>query len=166
MACEDNQLLLRAYFDGELDIVRSVELEGHMKTCPDCSRELSDQQAMRQSLRSSNLYEHAPDSLRARIHAALPSEVQPRTIPLRRRPSLEWLAVAAVIILAIGFGAKFIPNIGGQQQTNFLAQEIAANHIRSLQPGEEWSWCFLDEIAMRIPEVHGETRIPPSPLGG
>ena len=38
--------------------------------------------------------------------------------------------------------------------------------IRSIQPGEDWSWCFPDELAMRIPAVKGETRIPPSPLGG
>ena len=38
--------------------------------------------------------------------------------------------------------------------------------IRSLEPGEEWSWCFFDEVALLIPEVSGETRIPPSPLGG
>jgi Zn-finger in ubiquitin-hydrolases and other protein len=36
--------------------------------------------------------------------------------------------------------------------------------MRSLEPGEDWSWCFVDEVAMLIPEVHGETRIPPSPL--
>ena len=38
--------------------------------------------------------------------------------------------------------------------------------IRSLQPGEDWSWCFVDEVAMLIPEVRGGTRIPPSPLDG
>ena len=38
--------------------------------------------------------------------------------------------------------------------------------IRSLEPGEEWSWCFLDEVAMRIPQVTGTTRIPPSPMLG
>jgi hypothetical protein len=38
--------------------------------------------------------------------------------------------------------------------------------IRSLEPGEAWSWCFVDELAMLIPEVQGETKIPPSPLGG
>ena len=38
--------------------------------------------------------------------------------------------------------------------------------IRSLEPGEAWSWCFIDELAMLIPEVQGETKIPPSPLGG
>jgi uncharacterized UBP type Zn finger protein len=36
--------------------------------------------------------------------------------------------------------------------------------VRSIQPGEDWSWCFLDEVAMVIPQVEGETRIPPSPL--
>jgi uncharacterized UBP type Zn finger protein len=38
--------------------------------------------------------------------------------------------------------------------------------IRSLEPGEIWSWCYIDEVVMRLPEVRGETRIPPSPLGG
>jgi hypothetical protein len=36
--------------------------------------------------------------------------------------------------------------------------------IRSLEPGEEWCWCFVDEVAMIIPEVTGNTRIPPSPM--
>ena len=36
--------------------------------------------------------------------------------------------------------------------------------IRSLEPGEQWSWCFVDEVGMIIPEVRGQTRIPPSPL--
>jgi hypothetical protein len=36
--------------------------------------------------------------------------------------------------------------------------------IRSIEPGEDWSWCYIDEVMMRIPEVHGSPRIPPSPL--
>jgi uncharacterized UBP type Zn finger protein len=36
--------------------------------------------------------------------------------------------------------------------------------IRSLEPREDWTWCYADEVAMIIPEVHGETRIPPSPM--
>jgi hypothetical protein len=38
--------------------------------------------------------------------------------------------------------------------------------IRSIEPREDWSWCFVDELMMRIPDVHGEPHIPPSPLGG
>jgi uncharacterized UBP type Zn finger protein len=36
--------------------------------------------------------------------------------------------------------------------------------IRSIEPGEDWSWCFPDELAMRIAAVKGQTRIPPSPM--
>ena len=36
--------------------------------------------------------------------------------------------------------------------------------IRSLEPGEEWSWCFIDNLSLLIPEVHGQTQIPPSPM--
>jgi anti-sigma factor RsiW len=135
VACANNEPLLQAYFDGELDLVRSLELEEHLKTCPDCGRELRDQQAMRQSLRSSNLYERAPESLRTRIHAALPREIRPAAVSRLRRPLYEWLAVAAALILAAGFGAKIAPNFGGGRQANMLAEEIAASHIRSLQPG-------------------------------
>ena len=37
--------------------------------------------------------------------------------------------------------------------------------IRSLEPGEEWSWCYLDEVAFVVDGIRGTTRIPPSPLG-
>jgi uncharacterized UBP type Zn finger protein len=36
--------------------------------------------------------------------------------------------------------------------------------MRSIQPGENWSWCFVDELALSIPQVTGEPRIPTSPL--
>ena len=36
--------------------------------------------------------------------------------------------------------------------------------IRSLEPGEEWSYCFVDDVAMIISDVKGQTRIPPSPM--
>lgn len=36
--------------------------------------------------------------------------------------------------------------------------------MRSIQPGEDWSWCFVDEVAMRIAEIGGDTSIPLSPL--
>jgi uncharacterized UBP type Zn finger protein len=38
--------------------------------------------------------------------------------------------------------------------------------IRSLEPGEDWCWCYVDQVGMLIPAVHGTTRIPPSPLLG
>ena len=37
--------------------------------------------------------------------------------------------------------------------------------IRSLEPGEGWAWCYIDRVAMLVPEVTGSARIPVSPLG-
>jgi Zn-finger in ubiquitin-hydrolases and other protein len=36
--------------------------------------------------------------------------------------------------------------------------------IRSLEPGEDWNWCNVDEVYLAIEGIQGETRIPPSPL--
>ena len=48
------------------------------------------------------------------------------------------------------------------------AHAAADDHplIRSLEPGEEWCWCFADDLAMRIPQITGQTRIPRSPMLG
>jgi uncharacterized UBP type Zn finger protein len=46
------------------------------------------------------------------------------------------------------------------------AHTTATGHpiIRSLELGEEWAWCYVDEVGMLTPEVSGATRIPKSPL--
>jgi uncharacterized UBP type Zn finger protein len=46
------------------------------------------------------------------------------------------------------------------------ARETGHPIMRSIQPQEDWSWCFEDQVAMILPDVHGQPRIPPSPLGG
>ena len=52
------------------------------------------------------------------------------------------------------------------QHASRHAREAGHPLIHSLQPGEHWSWCFVDNLAMEIAQITGETRIPPSPLGG
>jgi hypothetical protein len=44
------------------------------------------------------------------------------------------------------------------------ARETGHPLIRSLEPGEQWCWCFVDEVGLAIPSVTGSTRIPPSPM--
>ena len=36
--------------------------------------------------------------------------------------------------------------------------------IRSIEPGEDWSWCYSDQVMMRIDGIRGTPQIPPSPL--
>ncbi len=46
------------------------------------------------------------------------------------------------------------------------AHHHATSHpiIRSIEPGEEWSWCYVDVVAFILEGLRGTTRIPPSPL--
>src|SRR5688500_1054449 len=37
---------------------------------------------------------------------------------------------------------------------------------RSVRPGAQWSFCYPDDRGIAIPQVTGEPRIPPSPMGG
>jgi uncharacterized UBP type Zn finger protein len=68
------------------------------------------------------------------------------------------------ICLACGHVGCCDDSPGKHASAHFLESQHPM--IRSLEPGEDWSWCFVDQVAMRIPEIHGSTRIPPSPLGG
>jgi anti-sigma factor (TIGR02949 family) len=139
VVCESNGRLLHGYLDGELDAVRAVEFEEHLKSCPECAGELRKQQDLRQSLRSANLYQRAPESLRSSIRAQIPGSpaqnVQRKLIPMPRRAVFNWLAAAAAVAFAIFVGAKVFPDVVRQHQTDLLAQEMVASHIRSLQPG-------------------------------
>ena len=52
-----------------------------------------------------------------------------------------------------------------QRHATAHANETGHPIIRSLQPGELWSWCYIDRFVLLTPDVTGTTRIPPSPLG-
>lgn len=123
--------LLHAYFDNELDLVRSLELEEHLKRCPECAQELWSYQTLRNTFRSGELYHRAPAGLGQRIRAALPREAKVVAMPARRRQALNWLAVAAATAVACVITWRTIP----RPQSDLLAQEVVASHIRSLQPG-------------------------------
>jgi anti-sigma factor RsiW len=142
VACKDNTPLLHGYSDGELDLVRSLEIEEHLKTCASCAQELREQQTLRKNICSANLYHRAPEALRARIiAAAAPTRGREQsweaTVPFRmaRRPVFEWYAVAAAILIALALGIRIIPGALNVRQGNLVAEELVASHIRSLQPG-------------------------------
>jgi anti-sigma factor RsiW len=145
VVCDDNSRLLHGYLDGELDLVRSLEIEEHLKACPDCAQQLWSQQTVRKAFRSSNLYQRAPSGLGVRIRASISQEVareagaalHPRPISMltAKRNVWNWLAVAAAILVLALLTWRALPNLEGRGNSDLVAQELVASHIRSLQPG-------------------------------
>jgi anti-sigma factor RsiW len=133
VAPDNYSSLLHGYLDGELDLVRSLDFEEHLKACPDCAQELWTQRNLREAFRSAHLYERAPEGLEARIRAALPRESKVVVMP--RRNLWNWAAVAAAIVLVMFISWRMLPGLMGRSQGDLLAQEVVASHVRSLQPG-------------------------------
>jgi anti-sigma factor RsiW len=66
-ACSDWELVLHAFFDGELDAADSLACKLHLGQCQRCSGELKNLRSMRQKFRRSVIRWAAPDALRDRI---------------------------------------------------------------------------------------------------
>lgn len=68
--------------------------------------------------------------------------------------------------ICLGCGKVGCCDSSPNQHASRHARTVGHPLIRSLEPGEQWSFCFVDDLGMVIAGVRGQTRIPPSPLGG
>src|SRR5947209_7027796 len=91
--CSDVRNLLHPYLDGELDLVRTLDVERHLRECPVCSQALDHQQSLRSALRHGSLYHEAPALLRERLRVSLAGAS--KTKQARPGTPRRWLAVAA-----------------------------------------------------------------------
>jgi anti-sigma factor RsiW len=129
--CASAQNLLHAYLDGELDLVRSLELEHHLAECPDCAARHEALRSLGEGVRAADLYHRAPAGLRDRVRTALARAAPPPPRRLPRRWLVASALAASVLFLALGASALLLsrpPSPGGDR----LAEEVVANHARSL----------------------------------
>jgi anti-sigma factor RsiW len=71
--CKEVGLLLGAHLDGQLDPVRTLEVEDHVGACEVCRERLALDRALRGSLKKA-VKANAPDAVRARMLAAMAGE--------------------------------------------------------------------------------------------
>ena len=129
MTCADSRPLLHAHVDGELDLVRDMEVSEHLKQCPACKARHEGIAALRSAVGERASRHRAPAALRARLQAAAHlDKAVPQ--PVKRLWFPQVLAAAASIALALFAGYTW----GGHASRGALVADEAMNaHIRSLQ---------------------------------
>jgi anti-sigma factor RsiW len=126
-ACADRDYLLHALLDDELDAANAAACEAHLKTCAGCAAEYERLRALREMLAEPALRHTAPDGLRARIEAALPSEAPaaPPAPPSR----FAWAALGAGLSAAASLALVVATR---EPAAPGIEQQIVASHVRSL----------------------------------
>jgi anti-sigma factor RsiW len=136
--CEDARLLIHRHLDGELDLVRDLEVEQHLEECPLCAREYAALRAMRTRLKDEAFRFEAPAELKERIRRAIPASQASRAkgYPARRG---AWAprAVRFAVPMAVGamLALAIMPRAFGPNADQRVADEVVASHVRSLMAG-------------------------------
>jgi anti-sigma factor RsiW len=131
MTCEDARTLVHAYVDGEIDLVRSLEVESHLSSCEACAREQASLRALRSAFGNGALYHEAPARLERRWRAAMRDALrveQGRGFAFRH---FGWAGAVAAAILLIAIIVKGVMPVG-PPTGDLVAREVLDDHLRSL----------------------------------
>src|SRR5437667_2390364 len=130
MNCKNAANLIDVYVDGELDLVRNLDIEHHIQDCALCARDYKNHQLLRNGIKTGSLYFKAPMDLQKRIQLSLrkaaKAEAGPRLLPKWWFNIAAPMAAAAVVVLAL------VPFLRGPSADDFLAGEVISSHVRSL----------------------------------
>ena len=142
MNCQETQALLHAFLDDDLDPVRSLDVQSHLDTCPDCAREHAAHRSLRAALRDDALYFRPPEGFESRVRASLGSRVATErragwldAVGALVRMRWAWLpagAAAALLVVTVITVGRFGAPPPGPSADDLLGREVVASHVRSL----------------------------------
>lgn len=130
MSCQQTHELIHGYLDGEVDLVKGLEIEQHLADCPSCTQTYKGMRNLQSTLRNDALRFQPATDFEKRLRSAVRRESKPE-----QRPALlkwRWLVpaglLAALVIGILGAAGIFYR----QSPDDLLAQEVVSSHVRSL----------------------------------
>lgn len=128
-ACADQELLLNAYMDDELDAANTARIDAHLAGCSGCRDELERLRTAHHLVGGPGVGHSAPDDLKNRVAKAI--EAERATLPRSRgTPRNSWIAPALGGAIAASLAMGLILPL---RQQSLLDDELIAGHVRSLQ---------------------------------
>jgi len=130
LSCQHTNELIHGHLDGELELVKSLEIERHLSACAVCTQNYERLRRLRSTLGDTTLRYLPSDRLEERLRSALRQESKPERNRTIFQP--RWLVAAASLVLAFIViwivGRSLVKPDSG----DLLAQEIVASHVRSM----------------------------------
>lgn len=130
MDCNELNVMLNAYVDGELDALTMARMESHLHTCATCQRRLREQTDLRTAIKTASPYFKAPASLRNRIHMELHKEEKPRWREYLN--TWRWPSMGAALSSIVLFSASLVLVLNTPSTDDLITREVVASHVRSL----------------------------------
>ncbi|HJP90745.1 MAG TPA: anti-sigma factor [Pyrinomonadaceae bacterium] len=130
MSCQQTLELIHGYLDGELDLVKSIEIEKHLGDCEPCTQTYKGMRRLQSMVSDSALRFEPPANLERRLQSALrrESKTESKSLSLRWRWVLAGVSLAAAVITIWAIAAL----LSRQSPDEVVAQEIVSSHVRSL----------------------------------
>ncbi len=130
MSCPEQIPLIESYFDGELDLIRSLEIEKHIASCASCAQHVNHLQGLRATLHAAHLSEPAPAHLREWARS-LQEPLQKKTRVWNGVLFRRWMPIG---VLAAVTATVFVslPLLGPSRAEYRQADEIVSAHVRAL----------------------------------
>ncbi len=135
MKCDELQPLQGPYLDSELDARTSLEIEQHLKSCPNCARVLAEEQKLEARLKAGLNQGQRTAALWDRMERSVAAASRPEQSPSEVRPA------------------------GGQSVLAVLAAQLQTGWQRS-----RWAWAGLGAAWVVIVVLNLAARETDAPL--
>ena len=130
MSCDETPYLIHGYLDGELDLVKSIEVEKHLRECDACTQTHQAIRGVQSAASHNGVRFDAPAKLEKRLRSALRRKDEPERKSFMVR--WRWIGALTSLLLVIGFAWSITANFNRRSESDLLAQEIISSHVRSL----------------------------------
>src|SRR5229473_3146723 len=99
MTCQETELLIHALADGELDLVKSIEIETHLQGCQSCARAQEEIHRLRSCMKDASLRFTPAANFEKRLRSAVRQEAKEK--PRMQAPWWRWSMAAASLIVVV-----------------------------------------------------------------
>jgi anti-sigma factor RsiW len=123
-------MLINALADRELDVVTSIELEGHIHTCPSCAQTEGEIRTLKSLVNEPSLRFVPTAKFEKQMLSALRQEAKDKSSPAMNL--WRWALAGTALVAIVLFVGLFVVIPNRTSPNELIAAEVVSSHVRSL----------------------------------